>query len=115
MGVTELSPFVLIAAVIVGVIGVARLTRLLVIDTWPPVVSIRMWWYRRTMVKDGPDKGDEGPWFALVSCPYCAAPYIAAVIMAWALLTDLHWSWWVFNGWLAASYLASIIVVKDGE
>lgn len=111
MDVTALSPFVLIAAVIVGVLGVARLTRLVVLDTWPPIAAIRMWWYRRTMDKDG----DEGPWYALVSCPYCAAPYITAVVLAWALLTDLHWSWWVFNGWLAAAYVASIIVVKDGE
>lgn len=115
MDVTAVDLLLIASAALVGILSVARLTRLLVMDSWPPVVALREWWDRRTMVKDGPNKGEEGDWYALVTCPYCAAPYIAAVILGWAVITDLHWTWWIFNGWLAVAYLASMIVAKDGE
>lgn len=96
--------FVLVAAVLVGVLSVARLTRLITQDTYPPVAAIRSWWEKVTK---------DGPWADLATCPFCAAPYIAAVVLAWGLLTDLQVAWWVVNGWLAASYLAAMVVVRD--
>jgi len=90
-----------LGAVVVGVISVARLTRLLVIDSYPPVAWVRNKWREIT---------NDGPWSELVDCPYCAAPWFALPILAWAYLSDLHASWWIFNGWLAAAYVAAYIV-----
>ena len=97
------APLVIVAAVVVGVVGVARLTRLLVDDDWPPSAWFRSW-FQRTV---------PASWAILVTCPFCAAPYFAALALAWAWLTDLHWTFWVFWGWLAGSYVASMIVVRD--
>jgi len=98
--------FEIIAAAVVGVVSAARLTRLITQDTYPPVVWLRIKWANIT---------NEGPWEKLATCPWCAAPYITAIILAWGLLTDFQVAWWVFNGWLAAAYLASMVVVRDGE
>lgn len=96
--------FVVVVAAIVGVLGTARLTRLIVADSYPPSVWLRIKWDTLT---------HDGPWSKLVHCAYCASPYIAAPNLAWAVLSDLHWSWWIFNGWLAASYVASLVVFWD--
>lgn len=98
------DPLVIVAAVLVGVLGTARLTRLLTHDSYPPSEWVRVGWMNLTR---------HGQWSTLVTCPFCAAPYIVAASMAWGLLTDLHWSWWLFHGWLAASYAASMVVLRD--
>lgn len=94
----------LLVAVVVGIGGTARLTRLIVDDTYPPAAALRSGWRRLT---------NDGPWAELVDCAFCASPYIAAGNLAWATLSDLHWSWWLLNGWLTVAYAASIIVVRD--
>lgn len=91
----------ILGAVVVGVLSVARLTRLIVVDSYPPVVWVRNKW--REITKDG-------PWADLVDCPYCAAPYLTLVVLGWAYLTQLGDAWWLFNGWLAAAYVAAWIV-----
>jgi len=53
------------------------------------------------------------PWWDLVGCAFCFAPWVTAVNLAWYLLTDGQTAWWVVNGWLAAAYLAAMIVVRD--
>jgi hypothetical protein len=93
-----------LAVVATAVLGTARLTRLLVFDSYPPVAWLRAQWDRAT--------GD-GPWSQLVHCGFCAAPWIAVATLAWGYFTDLHWSWWVFYGWLAISYLAAAFVAWD--
>jgi hypothetical protein len=93
----------LIAATIVGIVGVARLTRLIVDDDWPPVAWVRSQYLMRA----------KGEWGVLVTCPFCVSPYFAAGSLAWAILTDLHWSWWLFHGWLAVAYAAALINVRD--
>lgn len=93
-----------LAAVAVGIVAVARLTRLIVDDDWPPIVALRNGWRRAT---------GYGPWSHLVDCPFCVAPYFTAATIAWAMASDLHWSWWAFHGWLAAAYLAAMINVRD--
>lgn len=94
----------LLAAVVVGILGVARLTRLVVDDDWPPIKWARNVWNRAWGNSD---------WGALIECPFCVAPYLTAASMAWALLADLPTAWWVFHGWLAASYVAAMINVRD--
>lgn len=99
-----MSDLHLLAAAVVAVLSVARLTRLITSDTYPPAAWVRDRWARLT---------HDGPWSELVTCPFCAAPYIAAAVLAWGVLSGPHWTWWAFNGWLALSYLASMVVVRD--
>jgi hypothetical protein len=94
----------LLAAVVVGTLAVARLTRLIVDDDWPIIVWFRSMWDR---------VWKQSPWVALIECPFCVSPYIAAVSIAWAVLSELHWSWWLFHGWLAVAYLAAMVNVRD--
>ena len=98
--------FVIIAAVVVGVVATARFTRLVVSDSFPPIVRIRMGWDRLTR---------DGSWSELAHCPWCFAPYATAANLAAAILSDLHPAWWIVNGWLAASYAASWIVFHDED
>jgi hypothetical protein len=94
----------LLAAVVVGVLGVARLTRLVVDDDWPVVVWFRRQWDRFWK---------QSAWVTLIECPFCVAPYFAAMSIAWAVLSDLHWSWWLFHGWLAVAYVSAMVNVRD--
>ena len=94
----------MIAAIVAGTLGTARATRLVVDDDYPPVVWLRDAWRRLT---------NDGPWATLVDCAFCAAPYLAAANLAWAILSDLHPAWWIVNTWLAVAYLAAIVVVHD--
>jgi hypothetical protein len=104
------DPLLYAAAALVGVVGVARLTRLLTSDAYPPSVWVRTTW--ANLVR-------HGQWEPLVTCPFCASPYIAAASLAWVLTAgvrpDGFWSqaWWIFWGWLATSYVAAMIVVRD--
>ncbi len=93
----------LLAAFVIGTIAVSRLTRLVVDDDWPP-----MQWFRRVW-----DRHVHNAWSVLVECPFCVSPYLAAFSIGWAILSDLHWSWWLFHGWLAVSYLAAMLNKRD--
>lgn len=92
------------AAATVGVVAAARLTRLVTKDHWPP-----MSWARRKYV----ELTGDSEWSVLAECPFCVAPYVVAADLAWAVNSDLDKKWWMVNGWLAASYAASWIVVRD--
>lgn len=93
-------------AIATGTLGVARCLRLLTNDDFPPIVWFRNTWGRLT---------NDGEWSNLVHCLWCAAPYLVAADIAWAVLSDLHWSWWLFNGWMAVSYAASWLVFHDED
>src|SRR3954463_8400617 len=88
----------------VGVLGAARLTGLITKDPWPPMSFARRKYVELT-------EGTE--WSVLAECPFCVAPYVVAADLAWAVRSDLGRRWWLVNGWLAASYAASLIVVRD--
>lgn len=124
-----MTALLLAAAFVVGVVGVARATRLVVSDSWPPIKALRDRWEVRTAHKtdDGRPLFDEegslipGPWTPLLTCPFCFAPYPAAVALAaavWAgvwtpdLGTLAGW-WWVLAVWASGSYLAAMIVLRD--
>lgn len=92
------------AAIVVGVLSIGRIVRLVTQDSFPPSVWLRIKWDNLT---------DESGWNPLLHCHWCLAPWIVAPIGAWALLSDFHISWWLFNGWLAISYGASMIVERD--
>jgi len=92
------------AAVVVGILSVARLTRLVTQDSFPPAVWLRVKW---------DDITDGSGWNTLLHCHWCLAPWLTIPVGLWGWLTDLHWSWWAFNGWLAAAYVASMVVERD--
>ena len=92
-------------AALVGILSSARLTRLLTQDVWPPVVWLRIKWDDWTE--------DYGDWNKLFHCHWCMGPWTTAVIGAWGWASNLHWTWWAFNIWLAAAYLNSMIVERD--
>jgi hypothetical protein len=93
-----------VAASLIAVVGVGRLTRLTAEDSWPPVAWLRHKWVARF---------NGSGWVDLAICPFCQAPYHAAVAGLWAWATDFHWTWWVFYGWLSVAYLAAMLVARD--
>ena len=96
--------WIVVAACVVGVLSAARVTRLVTQDDFPPSVRLRILWDTVT--------GD-GSWSKLAHCHWCFSPYASAVVLASAILSELHPVWWVVNGWLAGSYLASMVVERD--
>jgi hypothetical protein len=98
------DPLTVAAAAAVGVVAAARATRLVTKDHWPPMSYVRRKYVELT-------EGTE--WSVLAECPFCVAPYVVAADLAWALRSDVGRRWWVVNGWAAASYAASLIVVRD--
>lgn len=95
-----------IIAFLVGTVAVARLTRLVVFDQYPPAAWLRSKWDSWT---------NTSMWNPLLHCGYCTAPWIAAPWLAWGWFTDLQAAWWLASLWLAGSYLAAIVVVHDGD
>lgn len=93
-----------LAAVIVGVLGTARLVRLVVFDTYPPAAWLRARWDAAT---------ENSGWNDLLHCAYCAAPWIGVATIAWAWASDFHWSWWAFYGFLALAYASAVFVAWD--
>lgn len=97
------------APLLIGVLGAARLTRLVVHDAYPPAVAVREWWVRLFVRKDGEISG----WSKLATCHWCFGPWAFALVLLTAWLTNLHWGWWLFWGWLAGAYLTSMVVERD--
>ena len=104
------EPFVLVIAIIVGVLSVTRVVRLIVDDAWPPVTRLRDIYARKASEE----------WLPLIECPWCVAPYVSLPAVAWfALLvafpswTAVLWIWWVVNAWAAVSWLAAYISMRD--
>lgn len=91
-------------AVVVGILSSARLNRLITQDSFPPSAWIRSKWDDRT---DGTE------WNKLFHCHWCMAPWTVLPIGLWGWLSDLHVTWWLFNVWLAASYVNAMIVERD--
>lgn len=106
------------AVVLTTVLSVARLSRLLVIDKFPPIKHFRDKYEERT-------DGTGWQWLAL--CAFCMAPWVALLVMGWGMLAGVYpgveagqgdtakFLWWSFNGWMAVSYLAGSYVARDGS
>lgn len=109
--------FYWVAVVATTILSVARLSRLFVIDKFPPIKSLRDRYEART---DGSD------WQLLAMCAFCMAPWVTLFVggtgllagvydpSAYGTLTGAQAAWWVFNGWLAVAYLAASYVARDG-
>lgn len=89
------------ALVLIG--ASARLTRLVVDDEWPPTE-----WAKGLYQRRAPEK-----WLPLSTCAFCLAPWLTLALGAWGYLTGWQTAWWLFCGWLAAAYAASMLVVRD--
>lgn len=98
-----MTHFTYITASLIAVVSIARTARLLVHDTFPPVV-----WLRSHLIAWSPQS-----WADLWSCQFCLAPYLAAGMGVWVWLSGLDTVWWIVNGWWAASYVAAMLVAYD--
>ncbi|RPJ71782.1 MAG: hypothetical protein EHM24_11295 [Acidobacteria bacterium] len=101
--VTLDQPVTIVAAFVVGVLAVARMTRLLIDDDFPPVAKLREFYVRRAPTS----------YESLVECPWCMSPWVALVDLAWAWGTGLHWTWWFANVWFAVAWLAAFLCARD--
>jgi len=108
--------FYWIAVVATTILSAARLSRLAVIDKFPPVKFLRDRYEAKT---DGSD------WQWLTICAFCMAPWMMLFTFGTGLLAHVYGHppnnydtgyliWWLFNGWLAMSYLAASYVARDG-
>lgn len=105
-----MSAFHWIAVALVAIVSSARLTRLATYDHFPPVE-----WVRNKFV-DLTDRSDRSRrWQLLAYCPYCASFWITLIVVLSGWGSDWHEAWWMVNGSLAASYLAAILMVHDGD
>lgn len=116
-------------ALVIGTLAVARAARLVTSDAYPPMQHLRVWWVSKHELRDyhhknGKRRGYQWQygWGPLLTCPFCFAPYAAAVDLAWAVAVPLDqwrdtwgagWWWWIVNTWAAVSYLAAMVVVRD--
>ena len=102
------NPLLAVLAILVGILGVGRLTRVIVHDDFPPAVWWRMKWSEITK---------DGPWSKLFLCWWCLSFWVSLTCVGWFLLVDIHpafqWSWWIFWGSLALSYVATMVIVRD--
>lgn len=103
------DPWLFLVAATVAIVGVGRLNRLVTYDDYPPTKWLRETWTKIT-------KG--GPWGKIAWCIWCFSPYASGVAIAWLILGVMvsPWitlAWWIFWGWMAISYLASILTYFD--
>lgn len=110
------SEFYWVAVIATTIISAARLTRLAVIDKFPPIKWLRDKYEERA---------DGTGWDILTMCGYCMAPYMSALVILTGLFAGVYHSrstldvwqgmWWGFNGTFAVAYLAAIIMAHDGD
>lgn len=106
-----------ILAIATGILGVARLTRIIVFDDYPPAVWWRVKWTDWT--ENAPGAGPyRKMWVKMFTCWWCLSPWIALVcILWWMFLVPLHpawlYAWWAWWGMLAAGYVATMVIVRD--
>lgn len=97
------EPIPLIAAFLIGTIATARLTRLIVDDSFPPVRAVTDWYIHHTNEK----------WGLLAECPWCVSFWIALANTGAAWASDLAWWWWFANVPFAVSWIAAYMCLRD--
>jgi len=100
-----------VLAIAVAVLGAGRLARVVTHDSYPPSAWVRQKW------SDWVIRHNHEDWGILFFCFWCFTPWVMVIVIGWFLLGLLVpwilWAWWIFWGWLALSYVASIIVAYD--
>lgn len=100
-----MSDFEWVAAAVLAVLSTARITRLIVWDTYPPSVWFRLWW----------DRHASEAWSELVHCGYCAGMYVSTLVVGSGWLCGWHTAWWIVTGVLSTAYLGAIVMAYDGD
>lgn len=101
-----MTDFQWVAVAIVTVLSSARLTRLVTVDTFPPVKAVRDWFEEKT---------DGSGWQTLTMCGYCFSFWATLLVVLTGWASDWHTAWWLVNGVLAASYAAAVFMAFDGD
>lgn len=105
-----------IAVSLVIITASARVTRLITVDMFPPIAALR----------DTFENSTNGTvWEPLTKCGYCFSFWATSSVVASAAFSGvLTWEplwawmepgWWLLFGTLGASYLAAIMMAKDGD
>jgi hypothetical protein len=98
-------------AIVVLILGPARLSRIVVHDLFPPAAWLRQRW------SDWVVKHNHESWGPLLFCFWCFTPWVTLVALGWFVLglyvTWILWFWWFFWGWLAIAYVGSIVLAYD--
>ena len=98
-----MTEFQWILAALVGILAIARLTRLLTFDEFPPVKWFRDKWDEKT--------GDSS-WNELFHCVFCASFWVSCLVVGFGFYVGFGAWWWVPCGTLAVSYVAATIVAS---
>lgn len=82
---------------LVDALAAYRLTRLVVVDTFPPVQAAREAIKERFPARQWPNGHggyhvEEHPAVELIQCPYCAGFWVAAAVVAARLLVPAAWA-----------------------
>lgn len=98
----------LVLAVAVALLAAARLTRLVVHDSFPPAVWLRGKW-DKLFKSQG--------WALLLQCHWCFSYWATLFVVGTFFLTFLAvwiaWTWWIIMGTLALSYFVAQYVHFD--
>ena len=108
MGITEYA-----AAFIFGTLTIARITRLISWDDFPPMVWLRMKWDKLTGVDPDIPHNARSGWNKLIYCGYCVGMYVGIGIAAWAFIWDFPTAWWIFCSTVSASYVSAMVLSRD--
>lgn len=101
------NPVLQAVAVAVLVLGAGRLTRVITWDDYPPSAWLRAKWV---------DLTHGNGWSKLFLCFWCMSPWISLLALIHGLLSfgrPWEWTWWLFWGWLALSYLTAMVIARD--
>lgn len=102
--------FYWVAVAVVSVVSAARLTRLMVVDKFPPTRWIRDKYGE--MTDGGPIRRE---WQLLLFCIWCFSFWAYALVFLTGYYSDWHEAWWVTNAVLAGSYASGMVVARDGD
>lgn len=104
------TEFLWVAIALTTIISSARLTRVVTYDVFPPARWLRDTW------GDLMDRSRFTQGYAvLLFCQWCFSFWATLGVVLWGHLSGFDTIWWVFNGTMAASYLAAIFMTHDGD
>lgn len=105
-----------LAFAVIAVLSAARITRLLTFDAFPPIKWLR---------EKYEDATDGSPWQTIAYCPWCMGFWVMAALTVWAYAvgvvgpdrdaTTAQAVWWGVNWIFGGSYVASMVMVRDGD
>lgn len=102
------TTFGAVALAVVFVVGTARIVRLVVADTFPPILALRVWYEDHT----------SGGWETLLGCPWCFGVWATAfnALIGWGMFS-VGWyeGWFIGNALLTASYASALLVFHDED